>query len=241
MKAILCLIALTCVLALASAGRGRNRKNNEGCSEWTREECVPKRGDCGRGTQKGTRTGESCAVKEKTFKCRKPCAKANGGDDEDTDVVEQNGKCKYSKRGGERGECDSATNTRTIVLSLKKGGSECAPNKTITKPCRHGRRSRSPGGKGKRGGRGCRYTRGDWSECDPTTNMMSRTMTLKIADPNCEATKTVQRRCKKEKCKFGPWSEFGECQNGVRTKTRTVVSGGDACQSRTSKTKPCRN
>lgn len=225
---------------LTSAGRGkgrqRQRPSDEGCSEWVFEECVPRTGECGRGTKKGTRTGETCALKEKSFRCRKPCSAQDG-------VLAGQG-CKYNKRGGQRGDCDPSTNTRTITLTLKKGGPECEATKTVTKPCRQDRtgRSTSRGGRGARGqGNPCRYQRGEWSECD-ASNMMSRTLTLKKGDPEtCEATKTVTKRCKKEKCTFGPWSSFGECQNGVRTKTRQVLSGGDECQSRTSKTKPCRN
>lgn len=44
----------------------------------------------------------------------------------------------------------------------------------------------------------CKYTKGTWSECDPKTNMRSRTLTLKKGDQGtCEANKTIQKKCKK--------------------------------------------
>lgn len=236
-NSLLCLVVLGALLALAHAGR-RNRKrgNDEGCSEWVREDCVSK-GPCGRGTQKATRTGDSCEVKERNFRCRKPC---EAGEEEGAN--RKQGRCKYSKRGAVKATCDPTTKTRSITLTLKKGGPECEATKTITRPCRQDRPGRSPGGRGRGKGKGCKYQKGEWSDCDETTNMMSRTLTLKKGDPTtCEATKTMSRKCKKEKCTFGPWSEFGDCQNGVKTKTRQVVSGGEGCQARTSKTKPCRH
>ena len=42
-----------------------------------------------------------------------------------------------------------------------------------------------------------------------------------------------------EKCFYGPWNEFGPCQNGVKTKTRPIVSGGDKCQRKAAKVRPC--
>jgi len=243
----LCFVVLGCVLALASAagrrGRNRNRESDEGCSEWVMADCVPRTGDCGRGTQKGTRTGETCALKEKSFRCRKPCG-SQTGDAGSSPAAGPPAGCKYNKRGAARGDCDPSTNTRTITLTLKKGGSECPQTKEVTKPCRQDRASRSPraGRTGRGRNTGCRYMRAEWSECDATTNTMTRTMSLKKGDPDtCEPTKTVTKRCKKEKCTFGQWSGFGDCQNGVRTKTRQVLTGGDGCQSRSSKTKPCRD
>ncbi|KAG8323418.1 hypothetical protein J6590_006431 [Homalodisca vitripennis] len=52
----------------------------------------------------------------------------------------------------------------------------------------------------------CRYEKGPWSECEPKTNMRTRTLTLKdrkkgdatAAAANCEPTKTIQKKCKKD-------------------------------------------
>jgi hypothetical protein len=234
---VLLFVVLVGLVALVAAGRGgrgrgRNRNNDEGCSEWALEECVPTRGDCGRGTQKGTRTGDTCELKEKTFRCKKPCQGAR-----------QDRGCKYNKQTAVRGECDS-NNMMTITLTLKKGGSDCPATKTVTKACHQGRNrdTREARGRSRGAGAGCRYAKAEWSECDPATNVMTKTMTLKRGDAGtCEPTKVVTKKCNKEKCTYGQWSEWGECQNGSRTKTREVLSGGEECQSRTSKTKPCRN
>ncbi|KAL3275006.1 hypothetical protein HHI36_019779 [Cryptolaemus montrouzieri] len=44
----------------------------------------------------------------------------------------------------------------------------------------------------------CRYGKGAWSECDPKTNMRSRSLTLKKGNQTtCESTKTIQKKCKK--------------------------------------------
>jgi hypothetical protein len=65
------------------------------------------------------------------------------------------------------------------------------------------------GGRRQRGGRGgangvsrgagrCRYMKGEWSECDATTNTRTRTLTLKPTgrnSPDCEPTKVQTKRC----------------------------------------------
>lgn len=44
----------------------------------------------------------------------------------------------------------------------------------------------------------CRYDKGPWSICDPKTTMRARTLTLKKGDKDqCEATKIIQKKCKK--------------------------------------------
>lgn len=44
----------------------------------------------------------------------------------------------------------------------------------------------------------CRYVKEPWTECDPKTNMRSRTLTLKKGDQStCEPIKTIQKKCKK--------------------------------------------
>ena len=54
----------------------------------------------------------------------------------------------------------------------------------------------------------CKYKRGTWSECNPVTNMKVMVKTLKRGDPvHCEATTTVERKCKKKK---GPVTSKGE-------------------------------
>lgn len=42
----------------------------------------------------------------------------------------------------------------------------------------------------------CKYSYGDWSSCNPTSNMRSKTGKLDKGDPAvCEATKTVTKTC----------------------------------------------
>lgn len=43
----------------------------------------------------------------------------------------------------------------------------------------------------------CRYTKGDWSECDTANNQRTRTLTLKKGDTSCQTTKTINKKCKK--------------------------------------------
>ena len=58
-----------------NGGRGGDRKRGREhvCTEWVKDECVPKKGVCGKGRQTGTRQGENCAVKERQFRCDVPC------------------------------------------------------------------------------------------------------------------------------------------------------------------------
>jgi hypothetical protein len=57
----------------------------------------------------------------------------------------------------------------------------------------------SGGGGGSGGSASCRYSKGQWSECDPKTNMRTRTLTLKKSDKMCEQTKVITKKCKKDK------------------------------------------
>ncbi|XP_067644842.1 uncharacterized protein [Eurosta solidaginis] len=101
-----------------------------------------------------------------------------------------------------------------------------------------GRQRQQQPGHGKRGGNGdgskaraelaekllaadkapssCRYAKSAWTECDPKTNMRTRTLTLKKGEANCLATRTMQKKCKKT-CRYekGAWSE---CINGQMTR-----------------------
>lgn len=161
------------------------------------------------------------------------------------EVVRSGNICKYNRKTKECTACDTTTNSTTCTLQLKKGPRECLQTKTLTKRCPG--TSRKAWRKSKNKGVGCKYTKGEWSECNTDSNEITRTLTLKKGPSTCEQTKTVTKRCKaagrqgaaKTACNFGPWSEFGDCQNGVKTKTREVNSGGPRCQRRAAKTKPC--
>lgn len=68
----------------------------------------------------------------------------------------------------------------------------------------------------------CRYAKGAWTDCDPKTNVRTRTLTLKKGEANCLATRTMQKKCKKP-CRYekGAWSE---CLNGQMTRQDKLKS-----------------
>jgi len=71
----------------------------------------------------------------------------------------------------------------------------------------------------------CRYEKGQWTDCDPQTNMRSRTLTLKKGDEGCDRTRTIEKKCKKA-CRYdkGEWSK---CVNGTMTRTDNIRPGCD--------------
>ncbi|XP_064618034.1 pleiotrophin-like [Liolophura sinensis] len=79
----------------------------------------------------------------------------------------------------------------------------------------------------------CRYSKGDWSPCNPETQKITRTLTLKRGDASvCPPTKEIVKKCRKE-CKYGKgaWSECNPI-TGYKTRTATLKKGD------TSKCKP---
>ncbi|XP_049314022.1 putative uncharacterized protein DDB_G0274405 [Bactrocera dorsalis] len=68
----------------------------------------------------------------------------------------------------------------------------------------------------------CRYAKGAWTDCDPKTNVRTRTLTLKKGEANCLTTRTMQKKCKKP-CRYekGAWSE---CTNGQMTRQDKLKS-----------------
>lgn len=135
--------------------------------------------------------------------------------------------CKYTR--GDWSNCDATTNQKSRTLTLRKGDpNSCEKEKVITKSCK----------------RACQYEKGEWSPCDASTKTKQRTLTLKDgSDASCPATKPQTRECKggenKDRCFFGQWGEYSDCQNGVRKKQRELKFGGADCQKRAVKTKPC--
>lgn len=232
---LLFLIAIQCVLSAELHGvrteRAAKRKGKD-CTPWVFEECKAKKGNCGGGKKVGRRSGADCGKTEKVFPCTVPCDGQVGGGDSPNMAKNKRGGdkiCKYTR--GDWSNCDPTTNQKTRTLTLRKGDpNSCEKEKKITKSC-------------KRGHQVCQYDKGDWSECDPTTKTKERTLTLKDgSDASCPATKPQSRECKgenKDRCFFGPWGEFSECQNGVRKKQRELKYGGAECQKRAVKTKPC--
>lgn len=45
----------------------------------------------------------------------------------------------------------------------------------------------------------CRYEKSQWTECNPETNVRTRTLSLKKGDEGCIQTRTIQKKCKKGK------------------------------------------
>lgn len=106
------------------------------------------------------------------------------------------------------------------------------------------RHVRSAKGKsGNRGGRPgtCRYTKAAWTECDATSNLRSRTLTLKRGDKDtCEATKTESRKCKKS-CRYdkGAWSDCN-VDNMMERIDQLKAGSEPTCDSTKRKTKKCK-
>ncbi|XP_037719682.1 uncharacterized protein LOC119553392 isoform X2 [Drosophila subpulchrella] len=89
--------------------------------------------------------------------------------------------CRYAKSAWSN--CDDKTNTRSRVLSLRKGEQNCLPTRTIQKKCK----------------KGCRYDKGTWSQC--IAGQMTREDKLQAeatggSDQNCNPVRTVNKKCK---------------------------------------------
>lgn len=113
----------------------------------------------------------------------------------------------------------------TRTLTLKRNQPGCEPTKTLTRKCRQE----------------CRYQKGEWSECNPTTNMRTNTMTLKKGPSSCAPTKELTKKCKKA-CKYQR-STWGDCDasTGKKTMTMTLKEGDAAtCNATLIRVKSCR-
>jgi hypothetical protein len=137
--------------------------------------------------------------------------------------------CRYQK--GKWQSCNSESRTKSRVDSLREGSDDtCEATRTIEKPC-------------KRIGKRCLYDFGNWSEC--VEGKRERTATLKPrSKTGCPPTKVLSKSCTlrdgSERCFYGPWGEFSDCHNGVKTKIRPVLFGGADCLRRGVKTRPCK-
>ncbi|RZF34289.1 hypothetical protein LSTR_LSTR013446 [Laodelphax striatellus] len=93
----------------------------------------------------------------------------------------------------------------------------------------------------------CRYEKSPWSECDPKTNMRTRTLTLKdrkkdaAVTANCENTKTIQKKCKKA-CRYekGQWSACNS-QNKMVRKDTIKDKSDPSCEQNREITKDCKS
>lgn len=88
----------------------------------------------------------------------------------------------------------------------------------------------------------CKYRKGQWSECDGTILKRVRTDTLmsELSDPSCDTTRPFEKACKKKLCQYGPWADYGPCENGHQTRSRQILSGTqEQCGVKGKKTKRC--
>ncbi|XP_017781558.1 PREDICTED: uncharacterized protein LOC108566267 [Nicrophorus vespilloides] len=87
----------------------------------------------------------------------------------------------------------------------------------------------------------CRYTKGQWSECDSSNNMRSRTLTLKKGEQTCEPVKTMQKKCKKA-CRYekGTW---GPCnaQSQMTRNDKLKPNSDSSCEQNRQVTKKCKS
>ncbi|KAK6171267.1 hypothetical protein SNE40_019492 [Patella caerulea] len=180
---ILAITLIGCVLSdeiLLRQERGARRQNRKLGCKYNKN---PKVTACDPVTKTFNKTftlKKGSEVCETTMVVTKPC---------------NTGACRY-RNNGPWSECDPATNMRTKTKILKKGGSTCEPTMTKTKPCKDETAKKRKNKQKKP----CKYEKSDWNECDMTTNMRKRVLTLKNGDPNvCEAKKTVLKKCKKGK------------------------------------------
>ncbi|XP_008210922.1 uncharacterized protein LOC100121341 isoform X1 [Nasonia vitripennis] len=105
-----------------------------------------------------------------------------------------------------------------------------------------GTKDRASGGGGGGGSPSCRYVKGQWSECDPRTNMRTRTLTLKKGDKSsCEQIKTITKKCKKGKaCRYekGAWTS---CVSQNMTRIDNLKANSDpTCEKTRRITKRCK-
>ncbi|GBL56884.1 hypothetical protein AVEN_180819-1, partial [Araneus ventricosus] len=88
----------------------------------------------------------------------------------------------------------------------------------------------------------CKYDKGDWSDCEASTNTRVRTDSLKPkSDSSCEPTRTLSKKCKKV-CKYNKQGAWSECDSATGRKTKVLVlkSGSpQTCEANKKITKPC--
>ncbi|XP_011501385.1 PREDICTED: uncharacterized protein LOC105365025 isoform X2 [Ceratosolen solmsi marchali] len=102
-----------------------------------------------------------------------------------------------------------------------------------------GTKERASGGGGSSVSTSCRYSKGQWSDCDPKTNMRTRTLTLKKSDKMCEQTKVITKKCKKA-CRYekGTWAN---CVNQSMVRVDNLKANSDpSCEKTRRITKRCK-
>jgi len=88
----------------------------------------------------------------------------------------------------------------------------------------------------------CRYKKGQWGECNPTTNQKTRILTLKRGDENeCDSPKIETKKCTKL-CRYqkGQWSECAGSPQMERVDS--LKPGSDpTCEPKRRLTKKCKD
>jgi len=89
----------------------------------------------------------------------------------------------------------------------------------------------------------CRYKKGQWGECNPTTHQKTRILTLKRGDENeCDSPKIETKKCAKL-CRYqkGQWSECGG-GNQQMERIDALKTGSDpTCEPKRRLTKKCKD
>jgi len=85
----------------------------------------------------------------------------------------------------------------------------------------------------------CKYTKGEWSECNPLTKLEAREDKVRVGPsaPDCPPTRTITRNCNKDKsikpnslkkglCVYAKArdQEWSDCKSGVRQKLLKLLS-----------------
>ncbi|CAH1250983.1 Hypp8961 [Branchiostoma lanceolatum] len=141
---------------------------------------------------------------------------------------EKREKCKYDIT---RGDCDPTTKVFTITKTPKEGQPESCEEQVIEKRC-----------KGKTPKVKCQYQKPTIPACADGERTITR-LPVEGSDPSCQPrSRTKKCRAQKTKCTFGEWGDYGDCVEGVKTRTRPVLTGDQAkCAAKATKTRRCQN
>ncbi|XP_072045858.1 uncharacterized protein [Amphiura filiformis] len=146
--------------------------------------------------------------------------------------VERKLDCRYG--AGDWGLCNTTSGMRMRVDMLEDKGMEiegCRTQRIVYKKC----------------ALACEYDYTEWSSCDPLSDTRRLEGTLirtEDTPPDCEQTVMKTKQCfgnnGREKCFFGPWSEYSPCIKGYKYRIRELVAGGHKCELQASYAAKCK-
>ncbi|KAL8615473.1 hypothetical protein ACOMHN_053809 [Nucella lapillus] len=168
------------------------------------------------------------------------------------------GGCEYS-RESDWSACGPGVSSRHRELRLRPGSPDhCPASRTLSKPCRTGRRSTRRLKNNRKKRKGCKYGRkSEWSECGPGVTVRQRVRRLKPGGADhCPHTQTITKPCRgpshsmhtlKKKgrgkgCKYtkGPWQPCNKITN-LKKRELTLRRGKPSvCSAVRTIEKPCR-